>query len=956
MSEEVFFSLLALAVVGHILITPIVLIVMVRRLKRRVDELEAGHARAQPVPKVVAQREPTPQSEPTPVAVRASVPASAPSEQSRFTGSPVPIVEPTPEREPLIRRLGPVLRRMGILPPEDSKGAGEAVLMQWWLPRMGGLLALLSALFFGVYINQDTAPWFKCLELFSASLAVAVGGRFLERRYAGFGGVLVVTGLIMLYLTSVAAYLLPATRVIEHPLPGALVQAAVLAVICSVGLLRRSRVIILLAFYFSIFMGLFMVWEGLREGALIAAALLLMAGLVIARMADLSRLHWVLIPGTWIVGLAFAGFLLVRGIDQPRALSMQIFNGFATAILLGSWLAGWLGEDRAARLRLALVTTLAVALAGIYFRIAYPLELEWSMLSLGLILLAAGSLAWFLRGCGFAAQLLLVKASFLIGVFFVLHHAGDLRWMVLALGTLFLALTAGRAWRASLEVAVWVVAVVSFHYYLEAFSNLPAAHSFNWWMAAIYPAALVASFSLLLPAFDSPGFSIREASRKWLYWLPPVVAMVMWGRLFDQTPDMVVISPMAWLVVTYLFGLLALLPLLSRWVCLLMAVLAFITANTEFWRQPFDAIVIALILGASLAAMWSLKGKEHRSARLAANGVHILSVVSLSLFVLQVLADNPTQAALMVVLGYLLLTIGRFSMFHSLGSYALLPLLVLVVSEGQWHVGAGFQAFSLAAGMALVLLPRMRPGFDQSLGWSALRVWSLSGPAILWLFAVSCMDPQARWLSIQAIFLFPGAFLLMAAWRLTDSGYFIGALLFAGSTAIRHAVGLHGGALMEPPWLTDALASGGMLYAFALLWYELRPNPFQIRETATYRRLDNLLLLTCGGLFFQTTVVTFYYEPLGMRAWYTPFLALSAFIMIFAGLVRQDSVIRRLGLILLLIPLVRLFVVDVKDVLHRILAFAAAAALLTLLGYFYNRLSERLRNESEDNAPEEGDT
>ena len=119
-----------------------------------------------------------------------------------------------PEREPVGRRIIEFLAGIGMWPPPPEENLNrETLLMQWWLPRIGGVLALLSALFFAVYINQNTSPLFKCIELLVTSLAITGAGRFLERRYRRFGGVVLVTGLIMLYLTSVAAYVLPATRV-----------------------------------------------------------------------------------------------------------------------------------------------------------------------------------------------------------------------------------------------------------------------------------------------------------------------------------------------------------------------------------------------------------------------------------------------------------------------------------------------------------------------------------------------------------------------------------------------------------------------------------------------------------------------------------------------------------------------------------------------------------------------
>ena len=148
--------------------------------------------------------------------------------------------------------------------------------------------------------------------------------------------------------------------------------------------------------------------------------------------------------------------------------------------------------------------------------------------------------------------------------------------------------------------------------------------------------------------------------------------------------------------------------------------------------------------------------------------------------------------------------------------------------------------------------------------------------------------------------------------------------------------------LSYSPWKWEALASALLVYAFALLWFFFNP-PTRIMglpERINLRKFSSFLI---GGLLFACSVITFQYRELNLMDWYTPVLALTAFGMILLGLLWRDSVVRILGIIALLAPLLRLFVVDVQDALHRIIAFAAAAVVLTALGYLYHRLSERLK-------------
>jgi len=198
--------------------------------------------------------------------------------------------------------------------------------------------------------------------------------------------------------------------------------------------------------------------------------------------------------------------------------------------------------------------------------------------------------------------------------------------------------------------------------------------------------------------------------------------------------------------------------------------------------------------------------------------------------------------------------------------------------------------------------------------------------------------------------------LLAAAWRFPVPGYFTGALLFAGTAFARHFQAMLGEAASYAPWISEAFASAGLLYAITLLGFFLRPRPWAGASPFLARRADAILAAVWALLFFLNSVLTFRYEPLGWGPWYTPLLAISAFILILLGLFRADPVFRRLGLASLAVPLVRLFLVDIQDALHRIIAFAAAAALLALLGYLYHRLAARLGQREEQDLGNRVDT
>lgn len=116
------------------------------------------------------------------------------------------------------------LRGIGCWPPKRQQGSAELALMQWWAPRIGGGLAVLSIIFFAVYVAQGTPPWVKFMEMVVASFGVFGLGAFFSKKRPGLGNVLVATGLSMIYISSVAGYAVGPVRVVENPLIGALMQ------------------------------------------------------------------------------------------------------------------------------------------------------------------------------------------------------------------------------------------------------------------------------------------------------------------------------------------------------------------------------------------------------------------------------------------------------------------------------------------------------------------------------------------------------------------------------------------------------------------------------------------------------------------------------------------------------------------------------------------------------------
>lgn len=964
---------LLLIVVGYILITPLVLIGVVVSQRKRLNRLEEEtHHYSTLVERLMAQQaeakrpvdlaqagttEPTAAPEPEPVPHPEPVRQEAtPPEELRVEGlfePEVPRPEPTPPvpEEPVIttgEQIRSFLRGIGMWPPESEAGLDrEAVLMKWWLPRVGGLLALLSALFFGVYINQSTSPFIRCLELAGTAVGISALGWYLDRKMRTFGGVLVVTGLVMLYLASVAAYVLPAMRFIGNPLVGALVQAVVLLIISVVGFLRRSEGIVLLAFHLGYLLGIFMAWEGLREGALIAAGLLFIAGALLSRMSLFRHLVWVIIPGSMLVVIAFPLLALLRTVEVPGGTSVQIY---VNAIMAGSiilYLLDGLGSGWRARLLFSIGSSLALLGTGWFFREFEPGRLEWASLFLGCTFLAGSIASWALRGCGFLAQLLFTKASFLIAVWAILHFAGDLRWMVLSIQALVVALSARRAKAVAMECVTWAVALASVGYYLPVFIPGPEAGTFIWWLMVLYPGVLVMGLSIVLPAFKMPDFDYKEADRRILYGALPFLAVWLWFRLFAATQGGNLDAPAPFIAVMYGMAALSFIPGIARWMGLLTASLLYVLASALYCSEPFSPVLLALLIVPAAGGLFWLTQRQSTGWILAENAVYVLSLVPAVLWILQLLGGWNGAVAVMPVLAIGVSALGLIPRLRHAGAWAFLPFLVLYVSQGVRDTSHLFMLIALTIGLGWLALPVLFSRIREGLGWAnAYSFWAIIGTGLLALLAVDFSNSHEHWLLWQCVLTGVAAILIVGTHVWKVPGYFLGALIFGGTAAIRHAEAM----LSEPaayiPWISEALISAGTLFALILLWFFLKANPWQLKSPGSQKNLNGLLSAGAAVLFFANSALTFHYHGLGWMSWYTPILAVTAFAMILLGLFRADAVFRQLGLVALAVPLVRLFLVDVQDALYRIIAFAAAAVLLTVLGYLYHRLSSRLLQEA----------
>jgi len=229
---------LALSVVA------IVLLVMVGRLKRRLEEAE--ERQRETIARVYAlelrqEVRPAPLPPPLPPPVIA---APIPSQVEEPALSPA--VEPRPVLE---AAPGPT---WGERMREKMQGEEwEAVVGGSWLNKLGVLVTVVGLALFLSYSLSHMGPAGRVAAGYMLGLAMLGAGVALERRprYLVYGRGLIGGGWAAVYFTSYAAHALDAARVIEDPRAGAVLLAAVSAATVVHALRYRSQTVTGLAYF-----------------------------------------------------------------------------------------------------------------------------------------------------------------------------------------------------------------------------------------------------------------------------------------------------------------------------------------------------------------------------------------------------------------------------------------------------------------------------------------------------------------------------------------------------------------------------------------------------------------------------------------------------------------------------------------------------------------------------------
>jgi len=956
-------ELLLLVAAVYFLVIPLAALILAIQAWRKANRAERQSREVQRPSAPTAQvstRTTAPERPSPPPAPAPSTPKASPPPAAAVPPPVVPTVTPTPAPAPPPRRRAPrptpealpeaegpdwtdKLRGLGLWPPTAVGQARETVLMQWWLPRLGGLLAILTAIFFSVYIGRYSNPSIRFLQLVGVALGMLVGGHWLERKQPAFGYVVVVTGLILIYFAAAAGYLLPAVRITGDLQVGLALQVAALLLVLGVALRRNSEPLVLLALHFGIVLAVFMAWQNMREGALITMALLTLLGYGLALWKRWGRLPWVLVPGLFAVVAVWPILSWVTTVDPPSALVVLIYLNGALALSLG------LLRSEKLPLR-GRPPTLAILAASLLAAVTLVF-LRWTDASLSS--LTYGSLgghlllwAWAFRGRG-PSRFMGLEASLLISLFLIDLLTGELRWLTLGLQGILLAVVARTDRRLATEGVLLATLAAAAYYFAIPLLEGESVSRLVWWFQCLFPLLLLIAFSQVNGR--SAGEAKRGASgggRKGLYALLTLGLVWMWVEVSGSASAPGIDRSLLLAGLAFAAVVPAFLPGANARLPALAGLALYIVAAVQLIERPFVIPSLLVLLVWMAGALWALRHREGRSTTVVETVVVGLWMTASVGVILAQTEHAVWIAGLVLAVGFLALGAGLTRIPKHWAGLSGIPLLVLLV-HGLPEMAVALQTAFLVGALGLVLATGAVIRTLPSPGWTGrLQLWTWISAVPLFFIGLEFTGPDA-WILRHGLLVGIALVLLGAGHRFHLGGWWTVGLGLLILPYLQHFP-LSGLPLdADRPWFGESLISALLLIAAPIVWRWALPRG---RSPQLGSGTDELLDTAAAGLSFAGLALLCFDRAFPLPEFVTALLAVHALVLVWLGFIARLRGFRIGGLLLLLIPLIRLFAIDLQDALYRIVGFAVAAACLMLAGYLYHRLARRLEKPDDERA------
>ncbi|MCB1231277.1 MAG: DUF2339 domain-containing protein [Verrucomicrobiae bacterium] len=392
---------------------------------------------------------PTP---PRPVAETPATPPPLPPHRA-----PRPAQQPRPQAQ-LAKTFEwrPLLEKVKLWPPTGENA--EATIAAWWLSRIGLIVLIIGAVFFGVRIAENTPPWLRLATLAGISTGVALLGLWLEKRLTIFGRLISAGGLGLGFFTAFAAYGVPATKIIDSAATGFFIQGLAVLAVVGWSLWKKDEAIAAMAVLLGYVASWFSYAHDLHH-YVIASLLVLAIGAGV--MVRLQRWLW---PYGFAVAGSWIGFLILGVAEwsrEGRAPDFPIILVSLTLLTVVLEAANFLAQEnnkadekapvsKWLRWLAVINTSLAICVSWLAIRLAFPVPVELRQLDtfylvFAFVMLGFTALRYWRRHPVGVTETYFLKASGLFALFIVAWFDGPTRWLSLSVQTLILLW----AWRRS---------------------------------------------------------------------------------------------------------------------------------------------------------------------------------------------------------------------------------------------------------------------------------------------------------------------------------------------------------------------------------------------------------------------------------------------------------------------------------------------------------------------------
>lgn len=425
-----------------------------------------GEPEGTATPTIAARPKATPPPLPPMAASKKQPPAPLPAPVEE---TPTPALPPTPPTPSLLERIPwrSILERCRLWPPSKSE-AGESAEIQlaaWWATRVGLVLLIIAAVFFGVYVSQHTPPWLRVLALMLISCGTIGLGSQMKNKLEGFGRAIVAGGFALLYFTAFAAFALPATKVIYSPTTGIFCQLAALIASISWSLWKKDQTIATLTLLLGFISCGFSHAHDLDHFALLGLVLLAAAAAFLFAQRGWLTPFITSLVGSWLTYALFA--LLDWGKGESPSFAILLSTLVVLAILFeAANLAGIARRihplsDRWRRWLILGNTSAAAAIGYGVTLLAYPDQLSTFYFTFALLFCAFTAIHHYRSTDEALTQTLFLKTSALLCLGFAAAFDGPVRWLAIGFQSLALLWTARRSGSRWIALGFAVVFAVS---------------------------------------------------------------------------------------------------------------------------------------------------------------------------------------------------------------------------------------------------------------------------------------------------------------------------------------------------------------------------------------------------------------------------------------------------------------------------------------------------------------